>query len=107
MSRVKRFLLRCLEGVPSLTIESEKEEELLNKLTDTISKYDMELPAMLVLTPFTPVSTVLTQIYLITFVPFLEVLGIGGYEYAALFNKKENVKRLLNKLDDVKRAKSL
>ena len=107
MSRFKRFLLKSLEGVPSLTIDPEKEEELINKLTDTISKYDMELPAMLLLAPFAPLSTVLTQIYLITFVPFLEVLGIKGYEYAALFNKKENVKRLLNKLEDKKRAKSL
>ena len=105
MSRLRMKLIEILKHVPPLDLDPEKEDELVEKLVQAISKSNLELPAILWGTGYVPMSTILSQTALLPLAPFLEMLGIRGYEYTAFFSKKRNVQRLLERLEELKKEK--
>ena len=56
---------------------------------------------------FQSTSTVLSQMLLLPMTPYLEAFGISGYDYVALFSNKDNVRRLMEKLDETYLTKEL
>jgi len=104
MSRLRKFFEANFD-IPSFEISPEREEELIEKLARLISRIDMELPLQLLAWGFYPTATILSYTALIGPASLLEVLGIKAYEYVALLGNKENVKRLISRLDELRRAK--
>lgn len=85
---------------PQDDLSSEKEEEKLDWLAEKIIDYKMQMPATFFLESYRPVSTVMSDLFLLSGFPLmLEVFNVPGYEWAALFRKKENIKRLLKKIE--------
>ncbi|MEM2921701.1 MAG: hypothetical protein QXF26_05220 [Candidatus Bathyarchaeia archaeon] len=108
MSRLKKFgeiLKKALNNVPSLDLDEERENQLIEKIAQAISKRDLETPAILFGVGYIPMSTFLSYTGLLPLAPFLEAIGINGYEYTALFSKKRNVRRLLGRIEELKNAK--
>jgi hypothetical protein len=56
---------------------------------------------------FHSTSTVLSQMVLLPMTPYLAAFGINGEDYVALFSNKENVRRLMERLDEEKITKEI
>jgi hypothetical protein len=95
MERLKRFLGYEL---PTFEISPEREEEIINRVVETVRKSGMVLPASFFLYGFEPMSTIFSHMFMMPAVPFLELLGLKGYELTAFLMKKENIKRLNERL---------
>jgi len=104
LSRIREFFSDIID-IPSSNLSPEKEEEIINKLARLVSRWDMEIPALTMGRMFVPTSSVISQTVMIPSALYLDLMGIDGFEVAAFFNKKENVKRLLAKIQELKDAK--
>ena len=103
-SRIKDFFGDLFE-LPSTEISPEREEEIIDKVARAVSRFDMELPAMFMGNLFVPISTIVSQTVLTPSALFFELIGIDGYEVAAFFRKKDNLKRLISRLEELQLAK--
>lgn len=90
---------------PNIDITPEREEEIIEKTAKLVSNFGMELPAILMGSAYVPMASVLTQFTLLPISPLLESIGIPGFEYTAFFEKKENVKRLLDRIDQLRKER--
>jgi len=100
MSWLKKYF-----KLPSLEISPEREQEIIEKIANAIVKYGLSLPTLFVGPAFVPTSTIFSHVVLVPASPFLEMLGIDMNEYIAFFYKKDNVWRILDRVDDLKNAK--
>lgn len=83
----------------------EEEEKLINKLAEEIVKRELELPASLLLEVYSPVSGYFTTLGFFYGFPFISMLGDTGFDYTSLFMKRENVKKLINKIEEKKKER--
>jgi uncharacterized damage-inducible protein DinB len=90
-----------------LEITPEKENEMIERIVEKISKYDLEIPTIFLGSGFHSTSTVLSHMVLLPMTPYLAAFGINGEDYVALFSNKENVRRLMERLDEEKIAKEI
>ena len=107
MSRFVSWLKDVFCNIPTLEITPEQEDEMIERIVEKITKYDMELPAIFLGSGFRSTSTVLSQMVLLPITPYLDAFGINGEDYVALFSNKENVRRLMERLDEEKIAKEI
>ena len=91
--------------MPSLEITPERENEIIEKIARFVSKMGMEWPVELIGWGYVPVATIMTQTTLLPIAPLLEAIGIHGFEYTAFFEKKENVKRLLERIEELRKER--
>jgi len=93
--------------IPSLDegISPERENEIIEKAAKLISRMGMEYPAYFFVSSLVPVSSLVAHLYVYTSAPLLELFGIKGYEYAAFLNKRENVQRLMNRIEELMKSK--
>ena len=87
------------ESSSELELTPEQEEELIEKLAQFILKYKMETPAILFLETMKPVSVVSSTFAMMYVAPFLDIYGVNVNQYALLFQKRENVERLLQRIE--------
>lgn len=88
--------------LPSMEISPEREKEIIEKIAGFVSKMGMEWPVLLIGWGYVPVSTIVAQTTLLPMAPILEAIGIRGFEYTAFFEKKDNVKRLLERIEELR-----
>jgi hypothetical protein len=100
VDRLKGFF--C--NLPPAKLSPEQEEKLIERLAKLVVRYGMEPPALITLTAFKPISTITSLTVLFWIAPFLDIAGMHGYEYSLLFAKKENVERLINKIEELSKS---
>ncbi|UCD45231.1 MAG: hypothetical protein JSV27_01660 [Candidatus Bathyarchaeota archaeon] len=103
-SRIREFFNNLFDDSP-IEISSEREEEIINKVVNSVTRFDLELPFLLVGRPFIPTSTLISEVIIAPFAGFLEMFGVNGFELVAFLNKKDNLRRLMNKIEEIKEAK--
>jgi hypothetical protein len=86
--------------MPYSKLTAEQEGNLIDSLADWVVKHKLETPSILFLEAIKPVSYIGSQLGLLFVAPFLELFNIEGYKYSALFEKTENVERLLKKIEE-------
>lgn len=91
--------------MPLMEITPERANEIIEKIVDTVSKYDMNLPASIVSAALFPSSTIISQTMILPLAPFFELIGLNGYEYAAFLDNKENMGRVKKRLEQIKKEK--
>ena len=106
MSKIKKVLSDIFR-MPKLEIDEEREAELIEKIAQRISKFDLELPAIFFGWGFWPMARIQSYLTLLPVATTLELIGIKGYDYVALFAEKNNVKHLIDRLDELRREKGL
>jgi hypothetical protein len=89
--------------LPSLEISSEREDEIIEKIVKAVSNYGFVFPSLLVSHMLYPVSPILVHTTILPMLPILEFFGVKASEYAAFLNKRANVKRVMDKLEELKR----
>jgi len=87
------------ESPSELELTPKQEEELIEKLAQFILKHKMETPAILFLETLKPVSFVSSTFAMMYVAPFLDIYGFNINQYALLFQKRENVERLLQRIE--------
>ena len=87
------------ESPSELELTPQQEEELIEKLAQFIVKHKMETPAILFLETLKPLSFVGSTFTMIYFAPFLDIYGLNINQFAMLFQKRENVERLLQRIE--------
>lgn len=88
-----------LNSHTELELTPQQEEELIENLAQFIVKRKMETPAILFLETLKPLSFVGSTFAMIYVVPFLDIYGMNINQYALLFQKRENVERLLQRIE--------
>jgi len=88
-----------LESPSELELTPQQEEELIEKLAQFILKHKMETPALLFLESLKPLSFVGSTFAMMYVAPFLDIYGVNFNQYAMLFQKRENVERLLQRIE--------
>jgi hypothetical protein len=85
---------------PYKDLSPEREAEMIEWLTEKILSFKMEIPATFIFQIYKPISTVLSDLAMISGYPvILEFFNIKGFEWTSFFRKKGNIENLLKKLD--------
>jgi hypothetical protein len=82
----------------------EEEDELIEKLAQNIVKRKMGLMAQLTLETISPISKLGADLGMTLLGPYLEFFGVE--KVTALFRKRENMNRLLERIDELEMEKS-
>lgn len=94
-------VLTSEENIPT-QLSPEREEEIIEEILSIISTFKMKMPAQIFLSPLKGMSTFLSQTVVLQLVPYLEMGGIPGFELTAFLDKKENVEKLLKRIDEIR-----
>jgi hypothetical protein len=78
----------------------EVENELIEKIARYVNKHKLGLMAEMSFATFGPFTGMFAKLGMGLFSPFLEFLDIDTY--AALFRRKENLQRLMDRIDELK-----
>jgi hypothetical protein len=92
-----------MEWSKSLTVE--EEDEIINQIADKIIEYKMEAVAVLFFTTIRPLSYIAGQLgraFVSPFTYVLSDLGLTAEKMLIIFEKRENVERLINLLEESK-----
>jgi ABC-type Zn2+ transport system substrate-binding protein/surface adhesin len=88
-----------------IELTPEEEDELIGKVAEKIHQYGMEVAAILMLESVKPLTWVGSQMGRFFLSPFLPALGetvsIGGEKIFQVFEKHENVEKLIVKLEEL------
>ncbi len=90
--------------LPSLEIAPEREDEIIEKIVAAVADYGFVFPSLLVSHMLYPVSPILVHTTILPMLPILEFFGVKAGEYAAFLNKRANVKRVMDRLEDLKKV---
>jgi hypothetical protein len=101
---VKSFFKKIGNAVgftfPSIKITPEREQELIDKLTQNLKSSDMANWAILGLVYFQPVSAIFSYTVLLPWSPILQFMGVDNiWEYVAFLSNNKNIEILIKRLD--------
>ena len=90
-----------------IEVTSEDENEMIGKIAQKIHEYELIVPAILVFASIKPLSFIGAQMGRFFISPFLpafgENIGISGETLLQIFEKHENVKKLLKSVEALSR----
>lgn len=82
----------------------EEKNKLIEKIAKKIVEKRLEVPAIFFLESIKPVAFVGTQISYVIFAPFLYLLGPESFNYLSVFEKREDIEKLLIKIEELSEA---
>jgi hypothetical protein len=82
-------------------LSEEDKNKLIEKIAKKIVEKRLEVPAIFFLESIKPVAFVGTQISYIVFAPFLYLLGPESFNYLSIFEKREDIEKLLSKIEEL------
>jgi hypothetical protein len=77
----------------------EKEDELIEKIARFFVKHKMGLIGQMIFESFTPISRIFSELAMNLYAPFLEFMGADTF--TALFRKRENIQRLIDRIEEL------
>jgi len=90
-----------------IEVTSEDEDEMIMKIAHKIHEYGLDVAAVLMIESFKPLSYVGAQMGRFFVSPFLpalgENIGIGGEKLFQIFEKRENVEKLIKAVEELTR----
>lgn len=87
-------------GLVAQELSPEREQEIIDEIVLKIKNLKLETPALMMLNIIKPVSPFISQVYGFSVAPFMELLGIKGYDYTMFFTKKKNVNEIIMKIEE-------
>lgn len=86
-------------------VTPEEEEQILRKIAKKVHEYGMDVPSIMVLESVKPLSFIGAQMgrfFLSPFLPaFGEEIGMGGEKVMLIFEKRGNVERLIQMVEEL------
>lgn len=88
-------------------VTPEEADELIEKIAEKMHSYGMDVPAILLLETVKPLSFVGSQMGRLFISPFFPILGeetgLTGAKLLSLFEKRKNVEKILQRLEEISR----
>ncbi len=89
----------------AIEVSPEETEEYINKIAEQVHKYGLDVAAILMIETAKPLSYIGGQMGRLFLSPFLPAFGegieIGGEKFLTIFEKRENVERLLQRIEEL------
>lgn len=79
-------------------ISSKREEDIVEKIAETLAKYDMEVPGLLALWTIRPLSNVGANLFRLLFGVYLPT---SSNDYLAVFENRENVDKIIKRVEEL------
>ncbi len=89
--------------IEDFELSPEREDELIEKITLLIVNNKLEMPATLLLYGLEPGSTMLSQMVILPLTPYLDMIGVQGFELVTLFENKNNIRRIRNRIKELEK----
>jgi len=108
LSKIKKRLTELLNSNPiPVSLTPEREEEITEKVAQKITDYNLNDIAWIIFGLAEPFSPVIAQLGITPLSVFLETLGINTYEWVVYMSKRDNVNKLIRRIEELKRKKLL
>jgi len=79
----------------------EEEDRLIDNIAKTVVDYGLEAPAIMFLEATRPLSFIASQLAIVVLGPLQWLFELQGPKYTGLFMKKENVTRIVERIEDL------
>ena len=87
-------------------LNEEDEERLIGNIARTVVDYGLEAPAIMFLEITRPLSFIASQLAIVVLGPLQWLFELEGPKYTGLFMKRENVGRIIDRIEDLSKSKS-
>lgn len=88
-----------------MEVTPEDEEEMIRKIAEKVHKYGMDVAAILMIESIKPLTYIGSQMGRFFVSPFLpafgDEIGMSGEKFLQVFERRENVEKLLNLLEEM------
>ena len=88
-------------------LTTEDEERLIGNIAKTVVDYGLEAPAIIFLEACRPLSFIASQLAIVVLGPLQWLFQSEGPKYTGLFMKRENVGRIIERIEGLSKPKSL
>jgi hypothetical protein len=78
----------------------EKKEELIEKISKLVTRYEMEVPAVLILESIKPLAWVGGAFAHMALGPFMLAFWEGGFDWIHTFEDMDNIENLIRRLEE-------
>lgn len=82
------------------------EDRLIGNIARTVVDYGLEAPAILFFEAARPLSFIASQLAIMVLGPLQMMFEVEGPKYTALFMKKENVGRIIDRIEELSKDKA-
>jgi hypothetical protein len=82
------------------------EEKLIGNIAKTVVEYGLEAPAIMFLEVTRPVSFIASQLAIVALGPLQWLFELETPKYTALFMKRENVGKIIERIEELSKSKS-
>lgn len=83
------------------SLDPEREEELIEKISRFVVENKVEAPVIFILESIKPLSIMGSQLARFYLAPYLPFIGEIGEEAIALFQSRESLERLLQRIEEL------
>jgi len=87
-------------------LTEEEERKLIDNIAKLVVDKGLEAPAILFLETTRPLSFIASQLAIVALGPFQWLFQLEGPKYTSLFMKKENVSRIIERIDELSKSNS-
>ncbi len=98
----------CEDGRPGLSefdLTEEEEQKLINNIAKLVVDKGLEAPAIMFLEVTRPLSFIASQLAIVALGPLQWLFELEGPKYTGLFMKKENVSRIIDRIEELSKPK--
>ena len=86
-------------------LTDEEEEKLIGNIAKSVVDYGLEAPAIMFLEVCRPLSFIASQLAIVVLGPLLWLFQSDGPKYTGLFMKRENVGRIIERIEKLSEPK--
>lgn len=86
-------------------LTDEEEEKLINNVAKLVVGKGLEAPAIVFLEVTKPLSFIASQLAIVVLGPLQWLFDLEGPKYTGLFMKKQNVSRIIDRIEELCKAK--
>ena len=87
-------------------LTDEEEQKLINNIARLVVDKGLEAPAIMFLEVTRPLSFIASQLAIVALGPLQWLFELEGPKYTGLFMKKENVNRIIERIEALSKPKS-
>lgn len=86
-------------------LTDEEEEKLINNVAKLVVGNGLEAPAIMFLEVTKPLSFIASQLAIVVLGPLQWLFDLEGPKYTGLFMKKQNVGRIIDRIEELSKSK--
>ncbi len=93
----------------NIDVTEEDEDEMIRKISEKIDEYDLDMAAIFAIEIIKPLNYVGVQLSRFFISPFFSAfgdnIGLNGEKFLSVFEKRDNVERLILAIEELKKQK--